>query len=84
MLDGRLDRGDAAGVDGVGDLPVGPLGQTMVVAEVGQRDVDGPGGDVQAGVRCSGRTGPHGAGPRESAILPLVLLRCHWNWGKLR
>ena len=27
MLKGHLDRGDAAGVDGVGDLPVGSFGQ---------------------------------------------------------
>ena len=49
MLNGHLDRGDAAGVDGVGYLPVGSFGQPVVIAEVGQRDVDGPSGDVQAG-----------------------------------
>ena len=54
MLKGHLDRGDAAGVDGVGDLPVGPFGQPVVIAEVGQRDVDRPGGDVQAGTAVQG------------------------------
>ena len=33
MLKGHLDRGDAAGVDGVGDLPVGSFGQPVVIAE---------------------------------------------------
>ena len=54
MLNGRLDRGDAAGVDGVGYLPVGSFGQPVVIAEVGQRDVHGPGGDVQAGTAVQG------------------------------
>ena len=54
MLKGHLDRGDAAGVDGVGDLPVGSFGQPVVIAEVGQRDVDGPGWDVQAGTIVQG------------------------------
>ena len=54
MLKGHLDRGHAAGVDGVGYLPVRSFGQTVVIAEVGQRDVDGPGGDVQAGTAVQG------------------------------
>ena len=54
MLEGHLDRGDAAGVDGVGYFPVGSFGQPVVIAEVGQGDVDGPGGDVQAGTTVQG------------------------------
>ena len=88
MLNGHLDRGDAAGVDGVGDLPVGPLGQPVVIAEVGQRDVDRPGGDVQAGTAVQGVPEHVGQGPREWAILPLILplilLRRRWTWGKLQ
>ena len=84
MLKGHLDRGDAAGVDGVGDLPVGSFGQAVVIAEVGQRDVDGPGGDVQAGAAVQGVPGPRGTGPREWMILPRILLRRRLNWGKLQ
>ena len=54
MLEGHLDRGHAAGVDGVGYLPVGSFGQPVVIAEVGQRDVYGPSGDVQAGAAVEG------------------------------
>ena len=49
-----LTGGDAAGVDGVGYFPVGSFGQTVVIAEVGQGNVDGPGGDVQAGAAVEG------------------------------
>ena len=83
MLNGHLDRGDAAGVDGVGDLPVGPLGQPVVIAEVGQRDVDGPGGDVQAGTAVEGVPDHVVRARGNGRSLPLILLRRRWNWGKL-
>ena len=83
MLNGHLDRGDAAGVDGVGYLPVGSFGHPVVIGVVGESHVDGPGGDVQAGPQLR-RTGPRGAGLREWVILPLLLLCRRWNWGKLR
>ena len=54
MMKGHLDRGDAAGVDGVGDLPVGSFGHPVVIGVVGESHVDGPGGDVQARAAVEG------------------------------